>query len=68
MIITTNHQTKKNKQPFANKIEKKSLSIMNLKGEEGFFHIEKSESNKSPERRLNLSRSWHKGHSHAYNT
>ena len=24
--------------------------------------------NKSPERRLNLSRSWHKGHSHAYNT
>lgn len=29
---------------------------------------EMSESNKSPERRLNLSRSWHKGHSHAYNT
>ena len=24
--------------------------------------------NKSPEQRLNLSRSWHKGHSHAYNT
>jgi hypothetical protein len=24
--------------------------------------------NKSPERRLNLSRSWHKGHSHTYNT
>ena len=25
-------------------------------------------SNKSSERRLNLSRSWHKGHSHTYNT
>jgi len=24
--------------------------------------------NKSPERRLNLNGSWHKGHSHAYNT
>ncbi len=24
--------------------------------------------NKSPELRLNLSRSWHKGHSHTYNT
>jgi hypothetical protein len=23
---------------------------------------------KSPEQRLNLNRSWHKGHSHAYNT
>ena len=26
------------------------------------------ECNKSPEQRLNLSRSWHRGHSHTYNT
>lgn len=30
--------------------------------------IQSMNGNKSPEQRLNLSRSWHKGHSHAYNT
>jgi hypothetical protein len=30
--------------------------------------IEIEVGNKSPERRLNLNGSWHKGHSHAYNT
>jgi hypothetical protein len=34
----------------------------------GCIYYKGYECNKSPEQRLNLSRSWHKGHSHAYNT
>jgi hypothetical protein len=47
----------------------RSLSVLSSRGNVSVrkkSYIE--DYNKSPEQRLNLSRSWHKGHSRAYNT